>query len=560
MKHGLIAALAAVVLAGPTWAQTPPPEYAWSKTTSGSTRVAAWAVKSNPAQGLPQLLVLARDESAGKKAGEWVRASALVTLEVNCATGMGRILEQVRYDASFVETMRRAVTSPWANFYQLQEGQVPAKVWCAAPGAAQPDTKTATIAAAQVWLDAMIPQRKPDPVPPKTASFEYAGMTSDSVRIDRWIDAATIQRDGKIASVWVFEPWREGWQANARESIRTNPARWMLTEFDCDAQLYRNAWMADFNAKLEITSTRFTDYNKFTALNDKNLHQIRMRACSNRPMLFSEKYSGDVKSLAAAKYGAGAAVGSTVKPQPKPVATPVDLGPTIRITFKDKNYSYVGTATRVGNTPEYRGEFMQASGVGKYTISLLVKGIIDGQLVIEQSGTIPDELRMPITNGKPSGKGISYNNRDEDDYSWTLVEPTTVGAKQAPVPAAPTPSTPMPPTPVIPATPPPAPAAFQLPAVVKFREASTKPGDGVYEATWTRRGTSNLYDGAWTYLPTGQKFSDVLDVRGIENGKFVVYRQGIKGTYTFPMANGKPARGTASWVSDPAFYVEFVLN
>lgn len=557
MKRALFAALAGLTLAGAAGAQTPPPEYAWSQTTSGSTRVAAWTVKSNPEGGLPQLLVLARDESAGKKAGEWVRASALVTLEVNCATGMGRILEQVRYNATFVETSRRKIASPWVNFYQLQEGEAPAKVWCAAPGATPADSKAATIDAAQAWLDAMIPQRKPDPVPPQTASFEYAGMTSDSVRIDRWIDATTITRDGKIASVWVFEPWREGWQANARESIRTNPARWILTEFDCDAQLYRNAWMADFNAKLEVTSTRFTDYNKFTALNDKNLHQIRMRACSNRPMLFSEKYAGDVKSLAAAKYGAGAAVGSTVKPQAKPIPTPVDLGPTLRITFKDRNYSYVGTATRVGKTAEYRGEFMQASGVGKYSVSLLVKGIIDGQLVIEQSGTVPDELRMPIANGKPSGKGISYNNRDQDDYSWTLVEPTTVGPQQAPVPASPTPASPTPPPPAIPATPP---TVFQLPAIVKFREASTKPGEGVYEATWTRRGTTNIYDGAWVYLVNGQKFSDVLEVRGIENGKFIVYRQGIKGTYSFPMANGKPARGTASWVSDPAFYVEFLLN
>lgn len=550
MKRGMIALLAGLMLAGAAGAQTPPPEYAWSKTTNGSTRVAAWALKSAPADGLPQLLVLARDESAGKTPGQWVRASALVTLEINCATASGRIVEQVGFNADFVETKRRTVNSPWASFFQLNEGQVPATAWCAAPGAPRPDAKIATIAAAQAWLDAMIPQRKPDPVPPKTANFEFAGLTSDSVLVDRWIDAATITREGKIASVWVFEPWTTGWNTKTRESIRATPARWILTEFDCDAELYRNAWLADLNARLDVTNTRFTDYNKFTALNDLNLHQIRQRACNNRPMLFSEKFAGDIKTLAALKYGAGPAVGLTVKPQAPPVPTPVDLGPTIRITFKNRLYNYVGAFTRVGATGEYRGEFMLASGSGKYSTALYVKGIIDGQLVIDQDGTIKDQLRIPVANGKPSGKGISYNARDRDDYSWTLVEPTVIGMKQAPVPAAP----------VVPATPPPASAAFQLPAVVKIREATTKPGDGVYEATWTRRGASNIYDGAWIYLPTGQKFSDVLEVRGVENGKLTVYRQGNKGTYSFPMANGKPARGTATWVSDPAFFVEFLLN
>ena len=135
---------------------------------------------------------------------------------------------------------------------------------------------------------------------------------------------------------------------------------------------------------------------------------------------------------------------------------------------------------------------------------------------------------------------ILYSERGDDDFSWSLVEPTTVALKAAP-------------TPVVP----PSPAAFQLPPTVKFREASTKPGGGVYEGVWTRRGTSNIYDGAWTYLPTGQKYVDVLEVRGVENGKLIVFRQGNKGTYTIPVANGKTGRGTASWVSDPAFYVEF---
>lgn len=542
MRRGLIVGLLAFFGAASAWAQTPPLEYAWSKTTSGSTRVAAWTVKSNQAGALPQLLVLGRDESAGKKPGERVRTSVLVTLEINCTNTTGRIVEQVRYDANFVETARRTQATPWVSFFQLAEGQIPAQRWCAAPGVTPPDTRTATIDAAQVWLDDMIAKPKPTPVPPQTVSFEYAGMTSDSVRVDRWLDVATMKRAGKVATVWVFEIQQAGWQTTAREAVRNWPATWFLYEFDCDSELYRGAWFAELGAKLDTTRVMFTDYNKFTALNDKNLHQIRMRTCSNRPMLFSEKYAGDIKSLAALKYGAGPSVGSTVKPQAPPVVTPVDLGPTIRISAKDKNYSYVGTFARIGTTNEYRGEFMQATGIGKYAVSLLVKGVINGELVIVQGGTITDELRMPITEGKPSGKGISYNMRDRDDYSWTLVEPTTLGVKAAPVPA----------------TPPPAPAAFQLPAVVKFREASTAPGAGVYEATWTRRGTTNLYDGAWTFLPTGQKFSDVMEVRGVMDGKFIVYRQGNKGTYSFPMVNGRPARGTASWVTDPAFYVEFV--
>lgn len=446
MRHGFIAGLAALMLANAGWAQTPPPEYAWSKTTSGSTRVAAWTVKSNQAGALPQLMVLARDESAGKTPGEWVRASALVTLEVNCANTTGRILEQVRYGANFAETGRRTQVSPWTSFFQLAEGQVPAQRWCAAPGAPQPDAKTATIDAAQAWLDAMIPQRKPDPAPPKTANFEYAGFNSEAQHVDKWLDGASITREGKIASAWVFEAWQAGWKSTTLASIRNAPARWMLYEFDCETKLYRGVWFADLNAKLEIASTRLTDYNKFVALNDQNLHQIGLRACNNRPILFSEKYSGDITSLVAAKYGAGAAVGSTVKPLPPPPVTRVDMGPTIRITARNKLYSYVGTFTGAGAGTDYSGDFMQADGTGKYRVALHVVGVIDGQLVIEQSGTVKDELRIPVANGKPSGKGISWNARDNDEYSWTLVEPATItvaAPKPAPVPAASVPAAPV---------------------------------------------------------------------------------------------------------------------
>jgi hypothetical protein len=99
--------------------------------------------------------------------------------------------------------------------------------------------------------------------------------------------------------------------------------------------------------------------------------------------------------------------------------------------------------------------------------------------------------------------------------------------------------------------------SFDLGAVVTMRDVSA---GGNYEGTWTRRGNSNVYDAEWTFVPTGQKIVDVIEVRGVENGRLVIYRRGNQGIYSAPLKNGKLGRGTASWVSDPDYYWEVVAQ
>jgi hypothetical protein len=90
------------------------------------------------------------------------------------------------------------------------------------------------------------------------------------------------------------------------------------------------------------------------------------------------------------------------------------------------------------------------------------------------------------------------------------------------------------------------------PVIKTFEVAS----EGDYKGTFVRRGTSNVYDAEWIFVPTKQKIVDVLEVRGILNGELIIHRRGNNGTYTMPIKNGVMGRGKASWVSDPGFFWE----
>lgn len=99
------------------------------------------------------------------------------------------------------------------------------------------------------------------------------------------------------------------------------------------------------------------------------------------------------------------------------------------------------------------------------------------------------------------------------------------------------------------------PVPYDWGAVIKTFEPSAS---GDYKGTFTRRGTSNVYDAEWIYVPTQQKIVDVLEVRGLVGGELVIYRRGNQGIYTMPITNGVMGRGKASWVSDPTYYWEAV--
>ena len=98
-----------------------------------------------------------------------------------------------------------------------------------------------------------------------------------------------------------------------------------------------------------------------------------------------------------------------------------------------------------------------------------------------------------------------------------------------------------------------APATVDLGPVVHVRESGA---GGFYDATWTRRGTSPVYDGEWVFSGNGQRTSDTVEVLGVRDGQLRVRRTAVaNGVYAIPIYRGRPAgKGTASWVSDPTYY------
>lgn len=531
MKRMILAAWAGLALAGAASAQEP--VLTWNYDGFNGNAATAWAVKTPAANGkLPEFMIAQDDRTPGKLQIQ------VATLEIDCAKRTVRPITLDTYDASFVKTGSRTSKGGHTPFMGALEYSLSGA--CASRSAA---TRQANAADALKWIYTYHPVAEVGPQPPtgSNLTFELAGISSQ--RQDNWLETTTITRDGKFAKAWVLEVWQAGWQLSGGRQME-KPAAWRLYEFECAGVLrQRNPAWIEYDAKFAVANTK-TVSAEFKVLSSQPDKQIAKRICNNRPMLFSGNFKGSDKELVASWYGASSFVGVAAKPVEAPRYTAVDLGPTIRFTILDGSFKYTGAFTREGASSYlYKGEFHPDTAPNapiKDTLEVL--GIRNGLLYLN-SNFRDSPYAIPVANGKVTGKGILYSERGDDDFSWSLVEPVTIAMKSAPTPS-----------------PVPAPAAFQLPAIVKFREATTKPGDGVYEAVWTRRGASNIYDGAWTYLPTGQKFSDVMEVRGVEAGKLIIYRQGIKGTYTIPITDGKPARGTASWVSDPAFYVEFVLN
>ena len=99
-------------------------------------------------------------------------------------------------------------------------------------------------------------------------------------------------------------------------------------------------------------------------------------------------------------------------------------------------------------------------------------------------------------------------------------------------------------------------APFDLGPVVKHREVGA---NGVYEGVWTRRGAGPVYDAVWTFLPTGQRITDTVEVLGVVAGRLIIRRHGVpEGVYSAPMSGQGPGRGIASWVQERGYYWEFV--
>jgi hypothetical protein len=430
MKRIMVAALALLAPIG-AWAQLPPPEYVWTQSSVGSTQAFAWAVKSQPEQGFPQVMVLGRDERSGAAAGERVRSSAMITFEVNCLKSDARVVEQTAYDAAFAQTRQRTTTLPWMKVSMLADGAKEITAFCAAPDAPRPQAKTATIAAAQAWLDATIPKPKPEPKPPVTSNFELVGRMSDAQPIDIWLDAGAIKREGNLATVWTFEAWEGGWMklANGRMNI-DRPATWRLHEIECGATLrVREIWRQQLGPAMTPANTvasPSSPFNTLTPVSDTNTSMLAQRVCNNRPLTFSATYAGTASQLAVSRYAAGEYVKVQAPRFPYPTIAQVDLGPTIRIRENDRTSAYEGTFTRSGTGNYYSGEFTYESGQ-KTKANLAVKGISDGMLLIDRSDREGD-YAFPVSAGK-AATGIPQWNRHRTDNTVTLLEPATITQK-----------------------------------------------------------------------------------------------------------------------------------
>lgn len=430
MKRIIAAALVSLASAGAA-AQTTTPEYAWTQSRVSLTRAYAWAVKTRSEQGFPQVMVLGRDNRAGTLPGERLRSSAVFTFEVDCPKTKARVVEQAAYDSAFAETGRRATTLPWMGIGLLPDGGDEITAFCSAPDAPRPQAKMATIAAAQVWLDAMIPKPRPEPVPPVTSNFELVGRVSKAQPVDIWLDVSSIKREENLATAWTYEAWEGGWikLANGRMNIN-NPSTWRFHEVECGATLRTRAiWFQTLNPDMTPASTRNESaaaFSTITPVSDTNASMLAQRVCNNKPLTFSAKYVGSASQLAVSRYVAGEFVKVQAPRFPYPAVTQVDLGPTIRIRENDRTSTFEGVFTRSSAGNYYTGEFTYGSGQ-KTAANLTVKGISDGVLLIARSDREGD-YGFPVANGK-AATGIPQWNRQRTDNTVTLLEPATITLK-----------------------------------------------------------------------------------------------------------------------------------
>lgn len=81
------------------------------------------------------------------------------------------------------------------------------------------------------------------------------------------------------------------------------------------------------------------------------------------------------------------------------------------------------------------------------------------------------------------------------------------------------------------------------------------PGGRYWTGTWTRRQGTNLFDATWTDSLSGQRLTDVIELRGAEGHDIRLYRQGNGGTYSGTLSSdGSRIRGTASWYPPGAWW------
>ena len=426
-------AIGALLLVSAPSGHAQPAAFDWWITPGPSGAQAAWAVKSERGAGeMPQLMMLVREAKPAIYApGTDIRKSQLLTFDVDCSLEKARPLEIAVYSAYFDLSGTQTPPPNWTAFAMMGEVTAVAKSYCSKVLPAGQTAERATIAAAQAWLDAMIPKPKPEPKPPVTSNFELVGHMSDAQPVDIWLDASATTREGALAKAWTFEAWEGGWikLANGKMNI-DRPAAWRLHEIECGATLrVREIWRQQFAPSMTPVNTVASPSSPFSTLtpvSDTNTFMLAQRVCNNRPLTFSAKYTGSASQLAVSRYVAGEFVKVQAPRFPYPAVAQVDLGPTIRIRENDRTSVYEGIFTRSGTDNYYSGEFTYASGQ-KTKANLRVKGIFDGMLLIDRSDREGD-YGFPVANGK-AATGIPQWNRHRTDYTVTLLEPVTITLK-----------------------------------------------------------------------------------------------------------------------------------
>ncbi|MFT3722132.1 MAG: hypothetical protein QM773_00995 [Hyphomonadaceae bacterium] len=502
MKQAILGTLACLCLAGAAWAQEP--TLTWNFTGFNGNATVAWAVKTPAAAGKLPEIMLAQDNRPPDKFPQL----QVATLEVDCTKRTVRPIVLDVYNSQFVKTESRASKNGHSPFMGALEYSL--NDFCRAQSRA---TKQATPADALKWISSYHPAAVVDPVPPTGANlaFELAGRGTDMQRIHSWLETTSMAKTGASARAWVFEAWQGGWQPG---SNNFTPATWRLYEFDCQTTIrQREVWFQQLDPKLAQSSKK-SGGGDFRVTADPTLKQIGLRVCVNRAMLFSETFSGSDKELVASLYGGAAQVGVAAKPAAKVSVTLVDLGPTIRMTMDDNGYKYTGVFTRDYPTSStYKGEFWSdAKEATKIKDTISVIGIRNGLLEID-SVYRNGPYGIPVTNGKTSGKGVLYSERDNDKWTWSLVEPTVIGLKTAPasIPAAPTrvpnPAPAPGPTALKPAGPTPLPAPVTPAPAAAAPKTTASVMSVLYDgATWRLLASDATHAIAWAdaNAPTGQ--------------------------------------------------------
>lgn len=425
-KRLAIAGLLSLVAATGAWAQEA--ELSWTKINTAPGMAAAWAMKpaANPASH-PQVIIVMRFTQPGATPGTDVRTSQAYTLEADCPAGKMRPVAHAIYSADFALTESPPTGSEWATFAEYGEYGAIVNLACQTNNPAV--LWKTDVRGAQQKLDATIPKPKVPIAPPASSRFEYVGLsTNDSQPIDYWIDTNSITREGNIAKAWTVEIWISGWS----RALSFPPITWRLREVECGQMLReRNTFWRQVNDDAVTGYDTERPDAKFSTGGDPNIDAIMKRVCNNRPLLFSRTIEGDLKTLVSRRYpGASEKLGSGIPLDKAPPAQRVDLGPTLRISEKDEHWSYTGTFTESSaGSGSYSGKFDAVGIDNPNPARLYVLGIVDGMLIIERQGTPKGQFAIPVTDGKVSGKGIATWNRDDDTYSWTLVEPTIIRPK-----------------------------------------------------------------------------------------------------------------------------------